>query len=789
MGSPAEAASAEARPAGMAGGRRDVPGLDGLRALAVVAAMAFHADLLPGGFLGVDLFFVVSGFLITDLLLEDAASEGRVRLGRFWARRVRRLGPALLLVLVVVLVWAYVAATPSMAQTTTQQLGWSLAYLANWFALFGDVGYWGADAAKTPLNHLWSLAIEEQFYVVWPLVVAAATAARRTRHLLGAVTLGGLVASGAWQWWAADHAGTDRAYLGTDTRAVALLVGCAIAVLVTGRRPRPGLAAHDRGRPVATGAWDVAVVAAVAWLGWWWLTADLADRSLYHGWLASCSVAAGVLVVAVVNRRTAWYSRALSAPPLVWIGRRSYSLYLWHWPIWVMVSPTATGLSGAGLWAVRLGLTAVAATASYAWVEQPIRRGWGSGRRLVTVGGVAVAAMAVAVVVLPPTLPPALRSDPVTLGAAGGTGSLDILVVGDSWARNLGFALDLADPASRNTYTNLGIGGCGLLVGTEPGCIERQRARWGEVIASRRPDAILLVTGSVDQGLGARLGGRLTLPCDPVWDAEYARRLDEAITLLRGGPAQIPVYVATGREAARRPEGSACVNRLLVEAAERHGAKVLDLHGKLCPGGRCSTTIDGRPLYDDTDHLAPAGQRWIGGWVLGVLRAEVAPRAVPSTSAPAGPCAAAQSAIPVASYSSSPDPVYPDTGGRELVDGRRGRADIDDPAWQGSRGGQADIVVTLAASQPVCAVASSWLQVLGANVQPPPLVDVYVSDVEGQLGSRLGSSGPPRLSPADQSATIRVAAGLPVTGRFVTIRVSALAEWSFADEVTVFGPP
>lgn len=772
------------------GRRHHIPGLDGLRALAVVAAMAFHAGVLDGGFLGVDLFFVVSGFLITDLLLEDAAAHGRVRVARFWAGRVRRLAPALLLVLAVVLVWAYVAATPSMAQTTSEQAAWSLAYLTNWFALFGDVGYWGAEAAKTPLNHLWSLAIEEQFYVVWPLVVAGAATRRRPRRALAAVAVGGMVASAAWQAWAADRAGTDRAYLGTDTRAVALLAGCVLAVLLTSRGDGHRVAGPSRPVSLPPALLDIAAVAAVAWLGWSWAAADLDDRSLYQGWLVSCSAAAGVLVVAVVHRRTAWYSRALSAAPLVWVGRRSYSLYLWHWPIWVMVAPASAGRIGAGTWVVRLGLTALAATASYAWVEQPIRRGWGDGRRLAQAGGVVAAAMAVLVLAFPPTLPPALRSEPVSLGATGGTGSLDILVAGDSWARNLGFALDLADAAHRNTYTNLGIGGCGLLVGTEQGCIERQRARWADVITGDPPDAVLLVTGSVDQGIGARMGGRLLLPCDPAWDAAYASRLDDAITVLRGGAARIPVYVATVREAVRRPEGSACVNRLLVEAATRNGARVLDLHDKLCPGGRCVTSTDGQPVYDDTHHLAPAGQRWIGRWILDVLEGEVAPRPAPPPDAPTGPCSggAEPVSLPVTAYSSSPDRSYPDAGG-ELVDGLRGRPDIADPSWQGSRGDAADIVVTLDGSRPVCAVATSWLQVLGANVQPPPLVEVYVSAVPGQLGSRLAAAGPGPLSPADQATTIRVGGGSPLTGGFVTIRARPLAEWSFVDEVTVLGPP
>jgi peptidoglycan/LPS O-acetylase OafA/YrhL len=768
-------------------GGRYVPALDGLRALAVVAAMLFHAGALRGGFLGVDLFFVVSGFLITGLLLEDAAGHGKVRLGRFWARRARRLAPALLLLLAAVLVWARFWASPAMAQTTTTQAGWSLAYLANWFALFGDVGYWGADAAKTPLNHLWSLAIEEQFYVVWPLAVAGLLALSRHRRVISAAASAGIVVSGSWQWWAAEHAGTDRAYLGTDTRAMALFVGCLLAVVLSAPA---ATSAASQDLP-GSRRWDVAVVAAAGWLGWSWMVADLGQTALYRGWLQGCSIAAGVLVAAAVVGQGRWYGRALSSPPLVWVGKRSYSLYLWHWPIWVLLSPDVVGRSGAVLWAVRVAVTAIVSAASYSWVEQPIRSGAVPGRRLLVAGGAAVAGLAAAVLAFPPTLPPEMGDEPVTLGGQGG---LEILVVGDSWARNMGFAMARADPEQRNTYVNQGVGGCGLLAGLEEGCFDRQREAWRGVVARSRPDAVVLVTGTVDQGLGARIDGRLTLPCDPGWDAAFARRLDEAIDVLEGseppGATRIPVYVTTVRDAPVRPQGSACVNRLLTEGAERNGARVLDLHAELCPDGRCLTRRGGEPLYDDTQHLGPAGQRWIGGWILDALQRDVTP--TPS-SGPSGLCRSRPgegTSLPVASYASIPDGAYPDSfGAPELTDGRRGRPDIADPAWQGWRAASADIVVTLRTTEQVCSVTATWLQALGAGVQPPTLVEVYVSTAPGELGQLLAATSPGQVSKANEAAAVRISADDPLSGRFITLRVRAVAEWTFVDEISAHGPP
>jgi len=765
-------------------------GLDGLRALAVIAAMAFHAGVLGGGFLGVDLFFVVSGFLITGILLEDSATHGRVRLGRFWVRRVRRLAPAALAVLAVTLVWAYRVAPPAMAQTTTKQLGWSLAYLTNWFALFGDVGYWGAAATKTPLNHLWSLAIEEQFYVIWPLAVAGLLAVTRRTRVIGALVLAGVLASGAWQWWVADHQGTERSYLGTDTRAVALLLGCLLALLLRHRaqvsRPRSG--GSSRWWPVAAGV-------AVAWLGWSWVHADLAQARLYHGWLQSCSVAATVVVAAVVHQPTSLLTRTLSAAPLVWVGKRSYSLYLWHWPLWVMLSPAATGRSGATLWGLRVGATVAAAAVSYACIEQPIRNGRGSWPRVATTGGATVAALAAAVILFPPTLPVEQRSELVTLGrsegsgpsgAPGGTGGLDILVAGDSWARNMGFALALADPDRHHTILNLGAGGCGLMTGADHECLRRQQESWAAVLASSHPDAALLVTGTADQ-IGVKINGQVQLPCQPAWDAAFSRELDDTIVKL-GGPDRIPVFVTTVRDEPGNRAGSDCINRLLTAGATRSGATVLDLHAMLCPDGTCTATVDAQPVYDDTTHLGPAGQRWIGRWILEVLRREVKPRA--TVEAPASgtcePDAPGAQPLAVATYTSRPDPSYPDSA-QELTDGSQGGVDVFDPAWQGWKTPTGEVVLDLSTGRSVCSVTSTWLQEAKSGVQPPSIVEVYVSADRGRLGERLGGSA--EISIAEATGTSRVAGRAPLTGRYVTLRFRAVAEWSFADEVTVLGPP
>ncbi|MDQ6796637.1 MAG: acyltransferase [Actinomycetota bacterium] len=772
--------------------RRYLPGLDGLRALAVVAAMLFHAGVLRGGFLGVDLFFVLSGFLITGLLLEEGLSSGRIKLTRFWARRIRRLAPALLAVLGVTLLWAYYGASPSMAQTTTKQTAWSLIYLNNWFALFANVGYWGATATKTPLNHLWSLAIEEQFYLVWPVTVALVMKLRHRRldrqRTIATIAVAAAGLSGLLQLWFAERSGTQRAYLGTDTRAVALFVGCLLAVLVRG-----SLAKHQAAAGQGRRGWNAAFALAALWLGVSWVGADLAQAWLYRGWLVSCSVAAGVVVAAAATQPTAWYTRLLSSRVLVWVGKRSYSLYLWHWPVWVMLSPAATGSSGADLWVVRMAVTMFASMASYAWIEQPVRNSRFSGWQLAPALGAVAAAFGVVAIALPPALPAALGSQPVTLAGSGGAGYLRVLLAGDSWARNMGFGLALADADHRNTYINLGDGGCGLLAGHSE--CDRQDGRWRDALATDHPDVALLITGSFDGGAGAVIDGRTLMPCSPDYDSAYARKLDEVINLLRG-PDRIPIYLTTVRDNTLRPSSSDCINTLLTDAARRNSAGLLDLHGQLCPNGACLSEHDGQPIYDDTMHLAPPAQRWIGGWILDTLQRHVTPPRSNAGAEPGETCtsaaasgAASAQPLPVASYVSHAEAPYPDSPTRsKLTDGRHGGVDFRDPAWEGWQNEPSDIVLTLDSDHPVCGVTSTWLQVPGAAIFLPTELDVYVSEKEGQLGSLLGTAQPPGVSAADQTVTIKMAANTEVTGRYVTVRVRSLTAWSFVDEVTALGP-
>jgi peptidoglycan/LPS O-acetylase OafA/YrhL len=355
---------------------RHVPALDGLRALAVVAVLAFHAGHLQGGFLGVDLFFALSGFLITTLLLRDGR-DGSLRLRAFWGRRFRRLLPAALTLIVVVAVFAWAFGSPAELDRVRSDGPWAIVYLANWHLIDASGGYWASFTDPSMFNHLWSLAIEEQFYVVWPLVIALVCRLSRRVDLVVAVVAGALtVASVAAMLAIYDGGDPTRVYMGTDTRASSILVG---AVLATAPLRRVVTSAERR----FGGRVEVISVAALAGVVASWFMVDGAtSRVLFDGGLAAHSTASAV-VVAVTAVSAGPLSRALSWAPLQWIGRLSYSLYLWHWPVYVYLSEDRLDFAGWGLTIVRVGVSLALAAASYHLVEQPVRvrAMWARGRR------------------------------------------------------------------------------------------------------------------------------------------------------------------------------------------------------------------------------------------------------------------------------------------------------------------------------------------------------------------------------------------------------------------------
>jgi peptidoglycan/LPS O-acetylase OafA/YrhL/lysophospholipase L1-like esterase len=386
-------------------GQRYMPGLDGLRALAVLAVIAFHEQLgwAPGGLLGVGVFFTLSGYLITDLLLGQWVTQGRLALADFWARRARRLLPALFVMLAVVTAWITLADRARLNGLRGSVVA-AATYSSNWYLIVQGQSYFARFAPPAPLDHLWSLAVEEQFYLAWPwLLLAGLICLRRLRHgrpggvaWLALPTLA-LAACSAWAMLALYHPGLDptRVYEGTDTRASGLLIGAALAMawpsrgLAARRRARAagdatdgsaaprGASATRRGRIPAGRATRIALDAAAfaglcGILVMIWRTGQYSPF-LYRGGLILLS-AASAAVIAAAARPGTLTGKVLGWGPLRWLGVRSYGIYLWHYPVIVIFTPVnATEDLARAAW--QTAVTITLAALSWHYIEEPIRRG------------------------------------------------------------------------------------------------------------------------------------------------------------------------------------------------------------------------------------------------------------------------------------------------------------------------------------------------------------------------------------------------------------------------------
>jgi peptidoglycan/LPS O-acetylase OafA/YrhL len=382
------------------------PALDGLRALAVVAVLLFHLGRLPGGNLGVDAFFVLSGWLITWRLLAEAdrSPDTTIRLRRFWSARVRRLMPASVAVIVTVaVVWPLSGiAVPSLRH----DLVWALSWSSNWGTISTGGDYWARFGEPSPIAHFWSLAIEEQFYLVWPLVVIAMVrlGAARRRAAVGITSAILALASIAFMVASFDAAQPTATYMNTFARAHSLLIGAVAAAITVAVGPRL------RGAAVARRAMPVAATVAVA------IVVVSSQRStwLFSWGFPVFAVAMAVVVVAAADGAGV---RVLGSGMLRWIGDRSYGIYLWHWPVFLLLSPDRSPVSGVTLDAIRVAVSIGLAAASYQWLETPIRRRrrlgqwWAPG---MAVGAVA-ASLAVVMIALPTAGSAAEASSIVTL--------------------------------------------------------------------------------------------------------------------------------------------------------------------------------------------------------------------------------------------------------------------------------------------------------------------------------------------------------------------------------------
>ncbi|MBN9193105.1 acyltransferase family protein [Microbacterium sp.] len=351
-------------------------GLDGLRALAVGLVVVYHLFpqwLLRSGFVGVDVFFVISGFLITSLLLREREVTGRIHLVVFWRRRARRLLPALAVMVTVCATWAWLVGGDVLVRLGWQVLG-AATFSYNWLSVAGGSGYFSADTPEL-FRNLWSLAVEEQFYVLWPLLLPLILVLPRA---WARAALALVLAAGSAVWMgvvASDGGDPTRAYFGTDTHAFGILLGVALAFVL----PRLLIAppAWLEGRVARAVGLTVGLATVVGLVGVAMLPAG-DGIGTFPGVLLAASVLTAVAIVAGVAPRS-WFGRAVDVAPLRWIGDRSYAIYLWHWPVLVLLVASAqTGPADATvpvwLGLLTLALTLAAAELSYRFVERPVRR-------------------------------------------------------------------------------------------------------------------------------------------------------------------------------------------------------------------------------------------------------------------------------------------------------------------------------------------------------------------------------------------------------------------------------
>jgi peptidoglycan/LPS O-acetylase OafA/YrhL len=642
-----------------------------VRAAAVALVLAEHGAIpgFGGGFIGVDIFFVLSGFLITSLLLDELGRSGRIDLPGFWIRRARRLLPALVLMVLTVGLARELLPQEAVIALRDDAIA-AFFWVANWRFITQKTDYFTQGAPPSPLQHTWSLGVEEQYYFLWPLLliaVAVLLAARARRHrtwtTVGAVRFvifllatAGTLASASAAIVLASDAARDRLYFGTDTRAQALLTGSAASALLV--RDWRSL---NRGWCLIRSRWGrwtarilpVIGLTALA-LGAHYATGSA--REFRGGLLIAVAVAAVFVIASIALDQRGAVACVFALRPLVWLGTVSYGVYLWHWPIFLALNGERTGWSGFPLFAARCIATVAVATASWWLIEQPIRRWRPVGVPLLPLAGATVAtAAAVTLLVVPvgitpgaaleSSLPPGVSSvAAVSSSRLAGSRPVraiaqrdparpfTVSVFGDSIAWTLMHYL----PATPGfTFIDHTIIGCSLVRGgpyrymgqtleQKPEC-ESWPSGWAAEIARDRPDVALLIIGRwetvdrVNEGRWTHIG-------DPAFDAYLVGELQRALDIL--GSTGVRVMVATVPYSRRgeKPDGSLYPedqaervsqwNTLLRRTiGKRPDIGVLDLNKRLCPNGVYTAKVDGIQVRSDGVHLTPEGVKWLTPWL------------------------------------------------------------------------------------------------------------------------------------------------------------------------------
>nr|WP_240163934.1 acyltransferase family protein [Mycolicibacterium sphagni] len=641
--------------------------MNGIRGVAVALVLVGHSGIpgVTGGFIGVDIFFVLSGFLITSLLLDEIGRTGQLDLGSFWVRRARRLLPALL-IMVLAVIAARLLFPPDAVSDLRNDATAAFLWVANWAFVSHETDYFSQGAPPSPLQHTWSLGVEEQYYLIWPVLIAAvavllAVIARRrgktptivaVRRAVLVLAVLGTVGSAAEAILMSSDAALNRVYFGTDTRAQALLIGAAAAALLV--RDWPAIMA---GLPLIHSRW-------VRWLAWGVPLAGVAvlaaithvatgSATEFHNGLLIVVAVAAVAVIAPValeqNGPVAW---VLSTPPLVALGVISYGVYLWHWPVFLVLNGERTDWSGSALFAARCAVTLVLAVGSWWLIERPVRR-WRPVHvpQLRLAAATMATAVAVAIVVVPvgtridPSSPDITQAalvapvETVRVAAPSHAGPREhtVSVFGDSIGWTM---MRYLPPTPGISFLDRTTIGCGLVRGgpyrysgqsleQKPEC-DAWPERWAQRIAYDKPDVVLMMIGRWEV-VDRKWNGNWAHIGQPDFDKYLESELHHALDILSSTGALVVVatepYSRHGEQAngslypEDQPSRVDQWNVLLRKVVgDRKNVTVLDLNKKLAPNGGYTNKINGVQVRIDGVHPTPNAVKWMTPWLLDAVR-------------------------------------------------------------------------------------------------------------------------------------------------------------------------
>jgi peptidoglycan/LPS O-acetylase OafA/YrhL len=681
-----------------------LPALDGVRAFAVIAVMMYHGGLsfTTGGFLGVDTFFVLSGFLITSLLVGEWRQTLTIKLSAFWARRARRLLPALfLMMLFVALLVGVIVPSGTYPSLRLDALS-TLFYVSNWhFILIGN-NYFNETAPQSPLIHTWSLAVEEQFYLIWPLVVLTILHFTKNLRLLLTVCCTAAVASAIWMYVLFQPRGSNsRLYYGTDTRSQCLFIGAALAValIMAGQKGqaagklRTGEFWRPSSGPVRSLCAFLGVVgAAMAIL--MWATTSTTSSFPYQGGFFLMGLATAGVILAIIGAPRTMIPRFLSLPPIRYIGRISYGLYIWHWPLFICFDASRTGLNGYPLFVVRVAITFAVSAFSYHMIERPIRQGTflKHAQALFAVpASVVVVILATvlattttgALTTIPPTTPTTSSSStPTTTPVSSATTTpttagppVRVLLLGDSTALTLGEGLGTAKVLAKYNFklSDLGILGCGVAFGPEvelmgerytttsvcngtpysPSETLKQQPypyQWLNAMAVTRPNVVVLLAGRWED-VDRLYDGKWTNILNPVFATYVKKRLEAASELFTAAGVHMVFMTAPCTDEGEQPNGAAwpednparvaVYNRLVREVAAEFPItdSLVNLNGLVCPGGKYTATFHGVTIRNtDGVHFTVQGGETLAPYLMPKIiqagRAQAAAAATTTTTSP-----------------------------------------------------------------------------------------------------------------------------------------------------------